>query len=55
MGTDGGTYINFMPGKKAALSTVVQNIVIKIQADPNRTKQMIQKMDLEALNALINK
>jgi len=47
--------MHFTPGEKPALSTVVQNIVIKIQADPNRTKQMIQKMDWEALNALINK
>jgi hypothetical protein len=55
MGTSGGTYINFMPGKKASGSTVVQNLVVKIQADPKRAAQIIQKIDWAALNALLTK
>jgi hypothetical protein len=55
MGTSGGTYINFTPEMEATSSTLIQNIVVKIQADPDRAKQLIQKMDWDALKALLNK
>lgn len=33
--------------------TVVKNIVIKVQADPNRAQQFLQKIDWEVLKKLI--
>lgn len=38
---------------KSIPSTVVQNIFIKIQADPARGQQIIQKINWEALEKLI--
>jgi hypothetical protein len=49
-----GSYVNFTSDKKAASSTIVQNIVVKIQADAKRADQMIQKIDWGALKGLIN-
>jgi hypothetical protein len=48
-----GNYANFTPEKPAASSMVIQNIVVKIQADPKRADQFIQKIDWQALKALI--
>ncbi len=48
-----GNYVNFTPEKTATSSTVIQNIVVKIQADPKRAAQFIQKMDWQALKGLI--
>ena len=52
--SSGGTYIDFKPEKWLTSSTVVQNIVVRVQADPKRSEQIIQKIDWEALKKLIN-
>jgi hypothetical protein len=51
----GGTYVGFTPDKSIASSTVVQNIVLKIQAEPGRADQLAQSINWEALNGLIKK
>jgi hypothetical protein len=51
----GGTYVAFTPDKSITSSTVVQNIVVKIQAEPGRADQIAQSINWEALNALIKK
>jgi hypothetical protein len=48
-------WIKFAPLKKAASSTVVQNIVVRIEADPSRTDSIVQGIDWESLKALIAK
>jgi hypothetical protein len=48
-----GTYIDFKPARKLGASTVIQNIVVKIQADSKRAEQIIQTMDWETLKKLI--
>lgn len=47
------TYINFTPNKSITTSTVVQSIYVKVQADPKRAEQIIQKIDWETLKKLI--
>jgi hypothetical protein len=51
----GGTYVTFTPDKGITSSTVVQNIAIKIQAEPGRADQLAQSINWEALNSLIKK
>jgi hypothetical protein len=51
----GGTYINFALDKNKTSSTVIENLVVKVQAAPNRADQIIQKTDWEALKAMIKK
>jgi hypothetical protein len=51
--SSGGTYIDFKPEKWFPSSTVVQNIVVRVQADSKRAEQIIQKIDWEALKKLI--
>lgn len=51
----GATYVKFTPDKSITSSTVVQNIIVKIQAESNRADQLAQKFDWNALNALIKK
>ncbi len=51
--SSGGTYIDFKPEKWLTFATVVQNIVVRVQAEPKRTTQIIQKIDWEALKKLI--
>lgn len=51
----GGTYVSFTPDKSITSSTVVQNIVVKIQAEPARAYQLAQAINWAALNALIKK
>jgi hypothetical protein len=53
MNNSAGTYINFKPDKWLPSSTVVQNIVVRVQADPKRAAQIIQKIDWESLKTLI--
>jgi hypothetical protein len=53
--TGGGTYVGFTPDKSITSSTVIQNIVVKIQAEPGRIDQLAQKVNWDALNALIRK
>ena len=48
-----GTYIDFNPEKPMTSSPVVRNIVVRIQADPARGQQYIEKIDWEALKKLI--
>jgi hypothetical protein len=49
---DGGTYMN-TTATKGVPHTVVQTILVKVQADPTRAQQIIQKIDWEALKKLI--
>lgn len=51
----GGTYVGFTPDKSITSSTTVQNIVVKIQAEPSRADRLAQSINWEALNALIKK
>lgn len=51
----GGTYVSFTPDKSITSSTVVQNIVVRIQAKASRTDQLVQSINWGALNALIKK
>jgi hypothetical protein len=53
--TGGGTYVGFTPNKTITSSTVVQNIVVKIQAGSTIADQLARKIDWDALNALIKK
>ena len=53
MTSSGGTYLTFTPDKSIQSSTVVQNIVVKVQADPKRAERIIQLIDREALKKLI--
>jgi hypothetical protein len=53
--TGGGTYVNFTPDKKAASSTIIQSIMVKIQAESGRTERMAQSINWEDLNSLIKK
>jgi len=48
----GGQYVE-TSAAKGAPSAAAQTIVVKIQADPERTKQVISKIDWEALKKLI--
>jgi hypothetical protein len=48
----GGTYVE-AAADKTLPSTEVQTILVKIKADPDRAKQIISKMDWEALKKLI--
>jgi hypothetical protein len=51
----GATYVKFTPDKSITSSTVVQNIVVKIQAGPARADQLAQSINWGSLNALIKK
>lgn len=53
MSNSAGTYVDFKPDKKFTTSTVVQNILVKVQADPKRADRIIQKIDWETLKKLI--
>lgn len=53
MNTNAGTYVDFTPVTKAIFSTAVQNICVKVQADPKRAEQLIPKIDWEALKKMI--
>lgn len=53
MNNSAGTYVDFKPEKWLTSSTVVQNIVVRVQADPKRAAQIIQKIDWETLKNLI--
>jgi hypothetical protein len=48
-------WIKFSPPRKVASSTVVQNIVVRIQADPSRMASIVQGIDWESLKSLIAK
>jgi hypothetical protein len=43
----------FKPEKKITSTTVVQNIIVRIQATPARSRQIIEKIDWDALKKLI--
>lgn len=51
--SSGGTYIDFKPEKRIASSTAVQSIVVRVQADPARGQQYIEKIDWDSLKKLI--
>lgn len=51
----GTTYVEFTPDKTITSSTVVQNIVVKIQADQARAGQLAQLINWQALNGLLKK
>ena len=49
---DGVTYMEATPDKNLP-STTVQTIMVQVQADPERAKQILAKIDWAALNRLI--
>lgn len=51
----GGTYVTFTPDKSVTSSTVVQNIAVRIQAEPARADQLAQSINWGSLNGLIKK
>jgi hypothetical protein len=50
--TDGGTYIE-TKAQKGIPSTAVQTIIVWVQADPARAKQVLEKIDWNVLKKLI--
>jgi hypothetical protein len=50
--TSSGTYMNFTPNKSTP-SLTVQNIAVKITADPNRVQTLVQQIDWDALKNMI--
>jgi len=52
MRTDGGTFVE-TKAQKEIPSTAVQTIFVSVQADPTRAKQVIEKIDWNALKKLI--
>jgi hypothetical protein len=52
MKTDGGTSID-TKAQQGVPSTAVQAIIVWVQADPARTKQVLEKIDWNALKKLI--
>lgn len=48
-----GSYIDFKPEKPLTAAAVVRNIAVRIQADPARGQQYIDKIDWESLKKLI--
>jgi hypothetical protein len=50
--TDGGTYIE-TKAQKGIPSTAVQTIIVWVQADPARAKQILKKIDWNVLKKLI--
>lgn len=52
--TSAGIYMNFKPNP-ATPSLVAQCITVKIKADPDRAKKIIEKIDWSSLKALLNK
>ena len=52
MNTSGGTWVDYTPNKSLP-HTTVQNITVKIYADPARARGIADKIDWEALKKLI--
>lgn len=50
--SSGGTYVE-TKAVKGASSTAVQTILVVVQADPERSKQIVAKTDWDALNKLL--